>query len=548
MATLASIPVATFSWSLEGFVLLGLVGLLTIAASIFLFSRKSFDSQLPPGPTAWPIIGNLHQLGPKNPHHILWEMSKKYGPVMRLWLGSHPLVVVSSAQAAAEFVKVQDKAWGGRPPSIAGEIFSYNYRNVVWAPYGNYWRHVRKICSLELLTPKRLETFRAPRAEELSQMIKTMFQDGEKGEAVNLQVKLGHLSSNNITRMLLNKRFFDADTAGEEDSHRFTELIFEVFSISLTLLIGDFIPWLKWVTTVSGFKARIKKAKGGLDSFLQTFLEIKKSKLLQHQIQKKPQASGTNEEEHADEQQQFDQSAEEDFVGVLMAQPSEDGTGRLAEDSVKAVIQDLLLAGTDTSALTVEWGLAELLRNPIVMKKLQNELDTVVGKDRIVMETDLPNLPYLQAVAKEVFRLHPTTPLGIPHESMEPTTVLGFKFPTKTRLFLNLYAIQRDPMMWERPLEFDPERFVKNPEIDVRGKHLQLMPFGTGRRMCPGMPLAVVFVQMGLARLAHSFDFTLPGGEDPLKLDMTETFGLSTPRVHPLHVHPKPRLPKHLYL
>ncbi len=207
MAMLASISVPAFSWSSEGFVLLGLVGLLTVAASIFLLSRKSFDSQLPPGPTAWPIIGNLHQLGPKNPHHILWEMSKKYGPVMRLWLGSHPLVVVSSAQAAGEFVKVQDKIWGGRPPSIAGEIFSYNYRNIVWAPYGNYWRHVRKICSMELFTPKRLETFRAPRAEELSQMIKTMFQAGEKGEAVNLEVKLGHLSSNNITRMLLNKRY-----------------------------------------------------------------------------------------------------------------------------------------------------------------------------------------------------------------------------------------------------------------------------------------------------------------------------------------------------
>jgi hypothetical protein len=132
-------------------------------------------------------------------------------------------------------------------------------------------------------------------------------------------------------------RFFDADTAGEKDSHRFKELIFEVFSISLTLLIGDFIPWLKWVTTVSGFKAQIKKAKGDLDSFLQTFLELKKSKLMKHQIQKKPPSSGTNEEH--DGQRQFDQSAEEDFVGVLMAQPSEDGTGRLAEDSVKAVIQ-----------------------------------------------------------------------------------------------------------------------------------------------------------------------------------------------------------------
>jgi hypothetical protein len=134
-------------WGLEGFVLLGLVGLLTI----FLLSRKSFDSQLPPGTTAWPIIGNLHQIGQQNQHHVLWEMSKKYGPVMRLWLGSHLLVVVSSAQAAAEFMKVQDKAWASRPPSIAMEIFSYNYRDIVWAPYGNHWRHVRKI-SLELLS------------------------------------------------------------------------------------------------------------------------------------------------------------------------------------------------------------------------------------------------------------------------------------------------------------------------------------------------------------------------------------------------------------
>ncbi len=207
MAMLASISVPAFSWGLESFVLLGLVGLLTIAVSIFLLSRKSFDGQLPPGPTAWPIIGNLHQLGQQNLHHVLWEMSKKYGPVMRLWLGSHLLVVVSSAQAAAEFVKVQDKVWASRPPSLAGEIFSYNYRDIVWAPYGNHWRHVRKICSLELFSPKRLETFRAPRTEQLSLMIKTMFQDGEKGEVVNLGVKLGHLSGNNITRILLNKRY-----------------------------------------------------------------------------------------------------------------------------------------------------------------------------------------------------------------------------------------------------------------------------------------------------------------------------------------------------
>ncbi|CAK9206257.1 unnamed protein product [Sphagnum troendelagicum] len=245
--------------------------------------------------------------------------------------------------------------------------------------------------------------------------------------------------------------------------------------MSAPLLIGDFIPWLNWVTTMSGFKARMNKAKANIDSFLQTFLEFKKSKLMQQQkIQKKPQAAGsTNEEEHADEEQQFDPEA--DLVDALMAQRSEDGKGNLSEDSVKGIIQDMLLAGTDTNSLTVGWGLAELLRNPIVMTKLQNELDTVIGKDRIVTETDLPHLPYLEAVTKEVLRLHPTAPLGIPHESMQVTRVLGFKFPSKTRLFANIYAIQRDPMVWERPLEFDPERFIKNPEINARGNCLQLI-------------------------------------------------------------------------
>ncbi|CAM6063589.1 unnamed protein product [Sphagnum tenellum] len=185
---------------------------------------------------------------------------------------------------------------------------------------------------------------------------------------------------------------------------------------------------------MSGFKARMNKAKANIDSFLQTFLEFKKSKLMQQQkIQKKPQAAGsTNEEEHADEEQQFDPEA--DLVDALMAQRSEDGKGNLSEDSVKGIIQD-----------------------------------------RIVTETDLPHLPYLEAVTKEVLRLHPTAPLGIPHESMQVTRVLGFKFPSKTRLFANIYAIQRDPMVWERPLEFDPERFIKNPEINARGNCLQLI-------------------------------------------------------------------------
>jgi cytochrome P450 len=237
----------------------------------------------------------------------------------------------------------------------------------------------------------------------------------------------------------------------------------------------------------------------------------------------------------------------EDFVDVLLAQPVEDGTGHLSDNSIKAVIQDMLLAGTDTSANTVEWAIAELLRHPHCAKKLQAELDEVVGKDRIVTESDIPNLPYLNALLKEVLRLYPPFPLCVTHVALEDTTVGGFDFVAGTRLCVNIYAIQRDPKWWERPLEFDPERFMKNPEINPLGGHFQFIPFGTGRRQCPGLILGLLFVQIGLARLMQSFDFSLPNGQDPATLDMTEKFGGTMPRQNPLQVVCKPRLPKSLY-
>jgi cytochrome P450 len=207
----------------------------------------------------------------------------------------------------------------------------------------------------------------------------------------------------------------------------------------------------------------------------------------------------------------------------------------------------MIVAGTDTSSNILEWGISELVRHPEAAKKLQEELDRVIGKERIVTETDIPNLPYLNAVVKETFRLHPQAPLNIPHKSIEDTTLGGFDFPANTTLLMNIYAIQRDPKWWERPEEFDPERFIKNPEINVTGNHFQLIPFGSGRRQCPGMPLGLLFVQMGLARLMHSFQFSLPDAADPATLDMSHSFGLTVPRTIPLKLVCKPRLPNDLY-
>lgn len=207
----------------------------------------------------------------------------------------------------------------------------------------------------------------------------------------------------------------------------------------------------------------------------------------------------------------------------------------------------MLIAGSDTTAAAIEWTIAELILHPLCMTKLQSELDTVVGTDRVVSETDISNLPYLQAVVKESFRLHPPGPLGVPHTALQPTKVWGYDLPANTQLLVNSYTIQRDPKHWANPLEFEPGRFIENPQIDLKGSHFQLLPFGAGRRMCPGMSLAIIVVQIGVARLAQGFNFVLPHGEDPRNLDMTERFGITLARVNPLLVILKPRLPSNLY-
>ena len=210
-------------------------------------------------------------------------------------------------------------------------------------------------------------------------------------------------------------------------------------------------------------------------------------------------------------------------------------------------MQDLLVAGTDPSASTIEWAITELIRNPDIMHRAQAELDSVVGSDKLVQESDLENLPFLQAILKETFRLHTAVPLNFPRVCNQPFTLAGYSFPAKTQLFLNQWAIHRDPSIYERPEEFIPDRFVNHPEITTMGANYQLLPFGTGRRMCLGQPLAVQAITILLAHLVHSFDWSLRPGEDPKDLDMSETFGVSAARRSPLIVIPTPRPSAALY-
>lgn len=200
------------------------------------------------------------------------------------------------------------------------------------------------------------------------------------------------------------------------------------------------------------------------------------------------------------------------------------------------------MAGTDTSAVTTEWALSELINHPNIMQKAREEIDIVVGRNRVVEESDIINLPYLQSIVKETLRLHPTGPM-IVRESTENCSIGGYDIPSKTRIFVNVWAVGRDPNHWENPLEFIPERFVSKDgsgksELDVRGQHFHLLPFGSGRRSCPGTSLALQVVQTSLAAMIQCFDWKVDG----INVDMEEGPGLTLPRAHPLICTPVPRL------
>ena len=203
-----------------------------------------------------------------------------------------------------------------------------------------------------------------------------------------------------------------------------------------------------------------------------------------------------------------------------------------------------MLAATDTTTVTMIWILALLLNNQDALKKVQEELEQVVGRERQVNESDINNLVYLQAVIKETLRLYPAGPLLLPHEAIEDCKIDQYDVTVGTRVFVNVAKLHRDPRVWSDPNEFKPERFLtEHKNMDVRGQNFELIPFGSGRRICPGISFALQIMQLTLATLLHSFDIT------PLvePVDMRETIGQTNLKLTPLEVLFNPRLPTEAY-
>lgn len=206
----------------------------------------------------------------------------------------------------------------------------------------------------------------------------------------------------------------------------------------------------------------------------------------------------------------------------------------------------MITAGMDTTSISVEWAMAELLKNPRVQQKAQEELDRVIGSNRVMTESDFSKLPYLQCIVKEALRLHPPTPMMLPHKASVNTKLGGYDIPRGSIVHVNVWAIARDPTVWKDPLEFWPERFLEN-DIDMKGHDYRLLPFGAGRRVCPGAQLAINLVTSMLGHLLHHFTWAPPEGMTSEEVDMSENPGMVTYMRTPLQAVATPRLPQELY-
>nr|GLL26075.1 cytochrome P450 CYP736A12-like [Ipomoea trifida] len=474
---------------------------------------KSRRKRLPPSPRRLPILGHLHLVG-KTPHQDLQKLAKIHGPIMHLRLGFVDNIIVSSPQAAELFLKTHDLNFASRPPSEAAKYMGYGQKDMVFGEYGPFWRNMRKLCTLELLSNAKINSFQSMRREELCLLIESFKQAAKTGEAVDLSAKVSSMSADMSCRMVFGKKYEDKDL-GEKG---FKAVIQE--SVHLTGLpnLGDYFPYLGKLD-IQGLTKRMKAVAKLFDQFFERIID-------EHELAQK----GGNTQ------------TAKDFVDIMLEiRRSGEALFEFTREHVKSMMVDLLVTSMDTSSTAIDWTMSELLRHPEIMKKVKKEIEGQVGLDRMVEEEDLEHFEYLDLVIKESLRLHPVVPLLIPHASIEDCVVDGFHIPKKSRIIVNAWAIGHDPNVWYDPEKFLPERF-KGSKVDYRGKHFEYLPFGSGRRSCPGMQLGITTVRLVVAQLMHCFDWDLPNGTLPEDLDMTEHFGVVISRAKNLMAIPKYQL------
>ncbi|KAI5439360.1 cytochrome P450 81E8 [Lathyrus oleraceus] len=474
---------------------------LIITTKLLLFSTKTFK-KLPPNPPSLPIIGNLHQIKPPI-HHYFHNLSQKYGPIFTLKFGSRLVAVVSSPSLAEECFTKNDIVFANRIHSLKTKYLAFNNTNIVSASYGDHWRNLRRISSIEILSNHRLNSFSDIRKDETMRLIQKLAENSHNSfTKVELRTLFSELTFNIIMRMVCGKRFYGDES---DEAKKFRDIMNEIQQFGLGSQLGEFVPLFR-LFDFSGHEKKLKKVGEKMDALFQGLVD-----------------------EHRKDRKENKNTMIDHLLSLQESQPD-----YYSDQIIKGLIMALIVAGTETSAITLEWAMANLLNHPEILEKAIVELENHIGEERLIEEGEATKLQYLQNIIYETLRLHPAAPMLVPHVSSEDCNVGGFDVPRNTMLMVNAWAIHRDSELWADPTSFKPERFEGNRQAEMRG----FMPFGMGRRTCPGSGLALRTLGLTLGSLIQCFEWKRIGEEE---VDMREGRGTLVPMAVPLEAQCKAR-------
>ncbi|XP_054809530.1 flavonoid 3'-monooxygenase CYP75B137-like [Prosopis cineraria] len=489
---------------------LAFCGIFAVAWYARIFFTKP-SPNLPPGPPGLPLFGNLLSLDPEL-HSYFASLSQTYGPIFSLRLGTQSCIVFSSPSIARQVLKDHDITFANRDVPIAGRLATYGGNDIAWSRYGPEWRMLRKVCALKMLSNTTLDSVYQLRRTEIRKTVRYLYSRVGSPVDIGKQIFLTIL---NVTTSMMWGRTMEGDERAVVGAE-FREVVAHMTELLGKPNMSDFFPGLARFD-LQGVEKQMRSLVPRLDQIFEKMIKLRLGR----------DSDGGTEEES------------KDFLQFLLKLKDEENSKTpLTMTHVKALLMDMVVGGSDTTSNAIDFALAHIINEPEVMKRVQEELDNIVGRENTVEESHIHKLPCLLAVMKETLRLHPALPLLVPHCPSETTIIEGYTVPKGSRVFVNVWAIHRDPLIWNNPLQFDPIRFL-DAKWDFSGNDFDYFPFGSGRRMCAGIAMAERTFLYSMATLMHSFDWKVVEGQE---LDMSEKFGIVLKKRVPLAAIPTPRL------
>ncbi|XP_061992387.1 geraniol 8-hydroxylase-like [Rosa rugosa] len=470
--------------------------------------------RLPPGPKPFPLIGNLFEVGDK-PHLSFTKLSQHYGPIMSLKLGQLTTIVVSSSTMAKEILQTHDQLFCNRTILDAMRAAA---DSLPFMPVSPRWRKLRKICSSQLFATKVLDANQANRQVKVQELVDSVNESMVHGVAVDIREAAFETTLNLLSRTFYSFDLAATASSSSEMAREYKEIVWGLGEEAGKPNLGDYFPVLRKLDP-QGIRRRFTNHYNRILGFTESVID-----------------------QRLESRKGDDYVTTNDMLDSVISISEEKNEEDMNKPQViEHLFMALFTAGTDTTSDTLEWAMAELLHNPESLLKAQDELDSVLGKGKLIQESDITQLPYLQAIIKETFRLHPAVPFLVPRKAESDVEIGGYIVPKNAQVLVNAWAIGRDPSIWDNPNSFMPERFLGlENQIDVMRRNFDLIPFGGGRRICPGLPLAMRMLHLMLGSLINCFNWKLEDGVISETMNMEDKFGLTLKMAQPLRVVPMP--------